>query len=260
MASEAANVTQPSFDDLTEVYESLVDWPRRLVRESPFYRRLFADHDVERVVDVACGTGHHAAMFHDWGLQVEGADMSPVMIDRARHMFGEPPGLRWSVRGFEVPNPDETLADAGICVGNSLALAVDQSSAQRAVREMMRSVRPGGIIIIHLLNLWSLPDGPCVWQKCNPIEQAGAAAIVIKGVHRSGSQGFVDLIVNSVSSPEILISQSVPLLGLTADQIDQWAHEAGAKSVQFHGDYQRASYEQESSSDLIAVIESADGS
>ena len=34
------------FHDLTDVYEALVNWPQRLAREEPFYRRLFAAHQV----------------------------------------------------------------------------------------------------------------------------------------------------------------------------------------------------------------------
>ncbi len=248
-------MTLSPFDDLTEVYESLVDWPKRLRREAPFYRRIFADHDVHRVVDAACGTGHHAAMFHEWGLRVEGADVCAAMIDRARHTFGEAEGLRWTVRSFETPTGSATPADAVICVGNSLALAGEQRIAREAIQAMLSSVRPAGIVVLHLLNLWRLPDGPCVWQKCIQFDHPQGVAIVTKGVHRSGSRGYVDLIISSVDSPNLLSTQSVPLIGVMDQQIGQWAHEAGARNVVFFGDYQRAAYQRETSPDLIAVIE-----
>ena len=54
------------FADLTDVYEAMVDWPKRLANEEPFYRRLFARIGARRVLDAACGTGHHASMFHAW--------------------------------------------------------------------------------------------------------------------------------------------------------------------------------------------------
>ena len=248
-------MTQDPFEELTGVYEALVDWPKRLVREAPFYRDLFAEHAVKRIVDVACGTGHLVSKFNDWGLHVEGSDVSPAMIDRARHEFGEPHGLRWTVRDFVTSIEGESRPDAVICVGNSLALASDHHLARQAVQTMMRAVRPGGIIILQVLNLWKLPDGPCIWQKCIQFEQSDTAAIVTKGIHRSGSQGYVDLVISSVAPPAFLTTLSVPLLGLTDKQIGDWAREAGAKSVRFLGDYQRAPYEQDASPDLIAVIE-----
>ena len=82
-----------TFNQLVDVYEAMIDWPKRLAAEEPFYRRWFQQAGVKRVVDVACGTGHHAAMFHGWGLDVEGADLSPAMIERARAGFGEAGGI-----------------------------------------------------------------------------------------------------------------------------------------------------------------------
>ena len=49
------------FGDLADVYEAMIDWPKRLAGEGPFYRRLFGRHGVRSVIDVACGTGRHAA-------------------------------------------------------------------------------------------------------------------------------------------------------------------------------------------------------
>ena len=31
---------------------------------------------------------------------------------------------------------------------------------------MIEALRPGGVLLVQVLNLWRLPDGPCVWQKC----------------------------------------------------------------------------------------------
>ena len=132
------------FDDFADAYEAMIDWPKRLAHEEPFYRRLFDRLGAGSVIDVACGTGHHAAMFHSWGLRVEGADLSPAMIDRAKANFGQPQGLNWTVRGFDEPvepvtaskgtvpfslgrklgqSPAESF-DAAVCIGNSLALAI----------------------------------------------------------------------------------------------------------------------------------------
>jgi SAM-dependent methyltransferase len=251
-------MTQKLFGDLTDVYEALVDWPRRLAREGPFYRRWFERCQVRRVLDSACGTGHHAAMFHGWGLTVEGADLSAAMIERARGRYGEPPGLQWAVRSFDQPCAAEELFDAVICAGNSLALAPDRPTVQRALQQMHAAVRPGGLIVVHLLNLWRLPDGPCVWQKCQRVRLPPREVLVIKGVHRSGGQGFVDLIVADPSAVSEMDSESVPLLGLEAGELEQMAGAAGAAGAakrEVFGDYAGASYVRESSADLILVAQ-----
>ena len=243
------------FDDLTDVYEGMIDWPKRLANEEPFYRRLFDRVGVQSVVDVACGTGRHAAMFHSWGLRVEGADVSPNMIERARARFGEPPGLRWAVRGFDEPMAAATPFDVAVCVGNSLALAPDERSVERAIRRMSAAVRRGGVVLIHLLNLWALPDGPCVWQKCKRITLSEGEALVIKGVHRSGRRGYVDLIVSPLPETEPVQTDSVPLLGLEAAELERMARQAGAVRVECFGGYADQPYDRERSTDLIVVAE-----
>jgi SAM-dependent methyltransferase len=243
------------FTDLADVYEAMIDWPKRLANEEPFYRRWFARIGARSVLDAACGTGRHAAMFHGWNLRVEGADVSPAMIARARAMFGEPEGLRWIERGFETPAAPAEPFDAAVCVGNSLALAADFVAVRAAIAHMLSAVRPGGIAVVHALNLWRLDDGPCVWQKCLRTTLPQGDALILKGVHRSGPRGFVDLAVAGLPGGVLQHSESVPFLGLEAAELGQMALHSGARHLAFFGGYQDQPYDRQKSPDLIMVAE-----
>jgi len=246
-------MTDPPFGDWTDVYEAMIDWPKRLANEAPLFRRCFEQAGARRVVDVACGAGHHAAMFHSWGLEVVGADVDEQMIQRARDRFGQPPGLHWSVRAFDDPSDAERPSDAVVCLGNSLALAADDAMAARAMACMIGALRPGGVAIVHLLNLWRLPDGPCVWQKSLRAKLPPGEALIVKGVHRSGARGFVDLVVAPLDRPHARQCESVPLLGLEAEDVERMAQQAGATEVQRFGGYQDQPYDRRQSVDLIVV-------
>jgi SAM-dependent methyltransferase len=274
------------FQDLTDAYEAMIDWPKRLAHETPFYRRWFESGNVKSVVDVACGTGRHAALFHSWQLRVEGADLSPAMIARARGNFGEPPGLRWVVRGFDEPIAPTEPFDAAVCVGNSLALAPDTATVERALREMLAAVRSSGLIVVHVLNLWHLPDGPFVWQKCQPAVLPEGEAFLVKGVHRCGTRGYVELLVGAPGgekgdSPHLCDDQrcasvpafgpfrqmgtvpffphmrheSLPLLGLEARELEALFRSAGTTAVHVFGGYQDQPYDRQASPDLVMVAE-----
>ncbi len=245
--------TNQPFGDWVDIYDALIDWPRRLAREEPFYRRLFAETPVHRLVDVACGTGHHVAMFHQWGLAVEGSDVSPEMIRRARERHGQSETLCWVVRSFDQPIESASPFDAAICVGNSLALADAQATVERAIHRMATAVRPGGLVIVHVLNLWHLADGPCRWQKCRRLAGLAGELMVVKGVHRNGGSGLVDLIIATLDDPPAMETQSVPFLGLDADWLADVARRAGASSAEFFGDYAGQPYRREESVDLIMV-------
>lgn len=246
---------QPVFDDLTDIYDAMIDWEKRLGNEEPFYRELFERAGARHVLDAACGTGRHAAMFHGWGLQVEGADISAGMVERARANFGEPSGLRWVVRGFDQPIPAREPFDAAICVGNSLALAAGGEQVQKAVREMMNAVRAGGVLVLHVLNLWRMPDGPCVWQKCKRSTSGEEELLILKGVHRCGSRGYVELVVVPLGSPGKETSDSVCFLGLEATNLERIASDAGATNVEVFGSYDRKPYRRDESVDLIIVAQ-----
>jgi SAM-dependent methyltransferase len=243
-----------SFDDLTDVYDALIDWPKRLANEEPFYRWLFGRVGAQRILDAACGTGRHAAMFNAWGLEVEGADLSPAMIERARSQFGESSTLRWAVRGFDQPASTPLPFDVALCVGNSLALAPDRQSVAAAVRGMLSAVRPGGAILIHILNLWALADGVANWQKCQRTTLPAGECLIIKGVRRCGQGGFVDLLVTRLdAAPPLLRSECVPFLGLEAAELVSMAREAGARRVEVFGNYRREVYAPSQSQDVILV-------
>jgi len=241
------------FDDLTEVYEVMIDWPRRLANEGPFYRELFQRIGAQRVLDAACGTGHHAAVFHGWGLHVQAADISPTMLRLAREQFGAPPGLDWTLRGFDQP-VDQPPFDAAVCIGNSLALAARRPAALATIGNLLAAVRSGGVVVIHLLNLWRLAEGQPVWQKCQRKQLAQGDSLIIKGVHRCGAHGYVDLLVTLLSaSPPVFRSDCVPFWALQAAELEAAARSAGAATVELLGDYQRQPYAPQTSPDLIMV-------
>ncbi|HVT81319.1 MAG TPA: class I SAM-dependent methyltransferase [Phycisphaerae bacterium] len=237
------------FDDIGAVFDASVNWPKRLAHEEPFYRRLFAQHGVSSVLDAACGPGHHAAMFHRWGMRVQGADLSATMIERARAHHGEGSGLEWAVRGYETPAP--AAFDAVICVGNSLALAPDRASARRAVVSMMAAAQK--LVVIHLANMWAWPEGECLWQKCLRAVLPQGPATIVKGVHRSADRPFIELLVISGEEVPTMSTESVELLGLEAAELEDMLRNGGASRVAMRGGYREEEYKRATSVDLIAV-------
>ena len=242
------------FQNSADLYDALVNWPKRLATEEPFYRSLFEQANARSVLDVACGNGHHLAMFNSWGLHSVGADVSPEMIEFCRRRFGQTESLHWMVCSFDEPHDTDERFDAVICVGNSLALAPDLATAEQAVRQMLAALRPGGVCVIQVLNLWRLPDGPCVWQKCKRVTLDGREHILVKGVHRSGPRGYVDLIDLELASASVTPNfNSMALLAFEQDRLARVARESGAASTQFYGDFQKTPYQRDQSPDLILV-------
>jgi len=142
-------------------YGEFVDWDKRLDREGPFFRHLFEERGVRRVVDMGAGSARHAIMFATWGLEVIAVDPGESMLAEARQNlerfggdiavaagrvelleggFGDLAGLR--VRD----------ADALVCTGNALPHVAGVEGLRTALADFAGALRPGGLLVLHLLN------------------------------------------------------------------------------------------------------------
>jgi SAM-dependent methyltransferase len=245
---------QSTFDMLADRYDLLIDWPKRMAGDAHFLETLFKRKRVQRVADVACGTGHHAALFHAWGLDVEGSDISDAMLVQCRRLHGEGNRLRWIQRSYVDPCSSPGSFDAVVCLGNSLLLAGSLSAAQGAIGEMIRAVRPGGIGVVQVLNLAAIECGPVRWQKVMRIEVEGRPRLFIKCLHRSETQAFVDFLEVDVSSePVQWQSRSEPLLLLSLEWLTKTIQQAGSEVESVHGSLGESVFDPAGSNDMVVV-------
>jgi glycine/sarcosine N-methyltransferase len=146
-----------AFDD----YDRFVDWDKRLSREAPLFRGLFDEHGVRTVVDLGCGTGRHAVLFASWGLHVTGVDPDPEMLARAReHARERGVEPRFLEGGFGgLARLGLGPADALTCTGNALPHVDGTAGLRAALADAAVVLRPGGAIVLHLLNHTRLISG-----------------------------------------------------------------------------------------------------
>jgi SAM-dependent methyltransferase len=145
--------TVPLYDALASDYDRFVNWEGRLAHELPFLDRLLAEQGAIRVLDTACGTGHHALALAQRGYQVVGVDLSEAMIEQARinaSRAGLP--VEFGVAGFgELASLGRTF-DALLCLGNSLPHLLTDQDLERALRDFAAVLRPGGLLITQSRN------------------------------------------------------------------------------------------------------------
>jgi SAM-dependent methyltransferase len=123
-------------------YDTMVSWKKRLAREAPFFREIFEEDGIERVLDFGCGTGAHVDLFSSWGVHATGIDSSREMIEEAKknkrgHFFR---GTR--ARG---------KYDAITCLGNTLPHFFARE-LNEVLASFRRSLERNGLLIIQSLN------------------------------------------------------------------------------------------------------------
>jgi len=102
--------------------------------------------DNARAADFGSGTGHLARdLIEVFGCaEALGLDPSPVMVDRARSLHGDVPGLRFA----EGDARDTGLPDASLDLVVFHTVLCHVPEPERAVAEAFRVLRPGGTIAV----------------------------------------------------------------------------------------------------------------
>jgi ubiquinone/menaquinone biosynthesis C-methylase UbiE len=102
-----------------------------------------------RLLDVACGTGrtlHQLAVAHP-ALRLYGVDLSPAYVRTARRRLADLAEIALAVENAEAL----PFADAAFDVATSVYLfhELPRNTRRAVAREMLRVVRPGGLVVIE---------------------------------------------------------------------------------------------------------------
>ncbi len=150
---------QRPYTGLAQIYDYLLsgvdyeEWADYL--EDIF--RSFQVHPLEKVVDLACGTGNSTFPWAKRGFTVWGVDISPEMLHWAREkaeqqtlevaFFQE--DLREMKRSFD--------ADAAVLYQDGLNYMLTYEDLERALRAINFALRPGGYFVFNLNQVEKLP-------------------------------------------------------------------------------------------------------
>lgn len=111
-----------------------------------------------RIIDVGGGAGIHGAWLLEDGYDVHLVDITPRHVELAHQMLGSQ-GLTAEIGDARNLNLPDASADCVLLLGPLYHL-VDREDRMLALREAMRVVRPGGIIVAAAISRFaSLIDG-----------------------------------------------------------------------------------------------------
>lgn len=149
----------------------LVYGAKPYAEEARFVDALFREAGVSRgrLLDVACGTGRHAAELGALGWDVTGVDYAEPLLERARENAPAARFLRQDMRELDVPGKPFA---AVTCLFDSIGYPRTDDDIIAALACMRRHTSPGGALAIEFLHepallrhasplvvrRWELPD------------------------------------------------------------------------------------------------------
>lgn len=157
MTSLADRVRSPYEDP--ELYDLMLDG---LDFDVAYWTRL-AKESGGPVLDVGCGTGRVLVRLLEAGIDADGVDNAPAMLERCRARaaaIGGRPGLALGdMRSFELPRRYALV----ICAFNAFAHCDTTDEQLRALKSMRAHLAPGGSVALHMSwprpSYWSEEDG-----------------------------------------------------------------------------------------------------
>lgn len=241
-----------AFRTVAAYYEVLSDNDARLAREGPFLAECLDQAPGRRVLDLACGSGIHAAFYASLGAEVTAIDLSPEMVAHARALRPGP-GITYAVADMREP-PGGQPWDLVICLGNSLSLLPSLPEVRRAFHAAAANLTPGGLMAVQVLNYAAAAAKEPrhrVERRTTPERRITA----IKSLVPDNGRTFLTLAFFAEESGGLHhVSDASVLLHLFRDDLEDTARAAGLEVAGEYGGFDKAPYRPETSPDLVLVF------
>ncbi|MHC4779800.1 MAG: class I SAM-dependent methyltransferase [Planctomycetota bacterium] len=233
-------------------FDRFVKWPLRLKKEGPFVTDYLEQGGAKTVVDAGAGTGRHAAYLALKGYRVTATDLAPTMIEEtARYAAQVGAELETIQCGFEeLADRVEGERDAVICLGNSICMLPDLNAVERAVAAFAGVLKPGGLLLMHLLNYVGLRGRNKRISRPTPLEGGG---VLVKFFDLEPGATRVNFLSLTEPEPGKWKSehQFAPLLPLSRGEMESVLTRCGFSELQAFGGADGSAYETETSYDLF---------
>ncbi len=252
------------FSGFAADYERMINWNERLVREAPFFKKLFADAGAGKVLDTACGTGRHAIMFCLWGLTVAASDISPEMISVAREN-ALAAGCQIEFQAVGLEELDKVFQpgfDAVTCMGNSLPHIRTRTGLVRAFSAISNLLKNSGLFALQIRNYRRVYARNEKFMPLNARAEGGREYLYLR-MNELG-EDFVTFNIIIITRDEAgkwsFRVESEKLAPWTDTDIEAALNEAGLAVCERYGNFAFGPYKPLESTDLVVIARKGLGS
>lgn len=252
------------YDKLASIYDYFVNWDDRLAYELPFLeqqlRTLGKDPSQIRVMDAACGTGHHAIALANIGFQMAGSDLYPEMVSMA-DANAKAAGEKVTFRTAGFGSINETFKqpgefDAVLCLGNSLPHVASEQDLKKALQDFRDLLRPGGMLLLQMRNFDLVMGEKKRWMEPQTVKEGTTEWLFIR-FYDFEADGKIQFNILSLhrkpNTPWHTQLTSTHLLPIFSEKLKAELTTLGFRDIRLYGNLAAAPYEPGSSGDLVLL-------
>jgi len=227
-----------NFDLSPEFYDLQVNWKERLKKEENFFSKIFKENNIESVLDVGCGTGHHAQLFSGYAKKVIAIDPSVESIDYAAENIVKSPNVTLIKEGFEgldkVPYEHFDLITS---LGNTLPILGDRRKVKQALKKIKKKLAENGLAVVQFLNFKSAVMEKNRFYPPKVFKKDGRTYIFIKHFEYGKIKTRVDFIITAVNKNKVedFFVNSSFLCTLSVNMFLKMAKNSGFKRIELLG-------------------------
>ena len=252
------------YDKLASIYDYFVNWDDRLAYELPFLeqqlRALGKDPSQIRVMDTACGTGHHAIALANIGFQMFGSDLYPEMVSLA-DANAKAAGEKVTFRTAGFGSINETFRqpgefDAVLCLGNSLPHVASEQDLKKALQDFNELLRPGGLLLLQMRNFDLVMEEKKRWMEPQTGKE-GATEWLFFRFYDFEANGKIQFNILSFhrkpNAPWHTQLTSTMLLPIYSEELKAELGSLGFRNIKLYGNLAGEPFAADSSGDMVLI-------
>jgi glycine/sarcosine N-methyltransferase len=192
------------FKSSPDFYDLQVNWEERLKKEKDFFSKIFKGNDIKSVLDIGCGTGHHAQLFSRYVKNVVAIDPSEESMDYAAKNVVKSPNITLIRGGFEdLDNKPLDDFDLITTLGNTLPILGDRRKIKHALKKIRGKLAENGLAIAQFLNFNSTVIRRNRFYPPKVFEKDGKTYIFIKHFEYGKIKTRVDFIIMAINKKKL---------------------------------------------------------
>lgn len=134
------------YSSSAEFYDLLYESQKDYAAEAAALARVIRERlpGARTVLDVGCGTGAHAAALWEQGFEIDGVDLEPAMIERARARCPNGTFIVGDMTDLNLPRRYDVVTSLFSAIG----YAKSEAALRATLAGMRRHVVDGGLVVI----------------------------------------------------------------------------------------------------------------